>query len=223
MQNPMRRPRNHDAAPSNRDLERQRKSDGGVLNKGARGHLVAMAGEFAGTVMFLYFAFAGTQIANTIGEVPSLQQLLFISLSFGFSLAVTAWSFYRISGGLFNPAVRIVREFRDVHSSLTFHIGNVWHGYHRHPSTYAWSPSFSCPDARWYGRCRTCCLHVPWAIGGPDEVDARHLDHAGAIYRNVRDRRIGFHHPDVGCREEQSYFHSPRWNRSCIVRCRAWM
>jgi aquaporin related protein len=30
---------------------------------------------------------------------------LYISLSFGFSLMVNAWIFFRISGGLFNPAV----------------------------------------------------------------------------------------------------------------------
>jgi hypothetical protein len=108
MQNPLRRPKGNGAAPSGRDLERQKKNDGGVLDKGVRGHLVAMSGEFVGTVMFLYFAFAGTQIANTIAPVPNLNQLMFISLSFGFSLAVTAWAFYRISGGLFNPAVRIL-------------------------------------------------------------------------------------------------------------------
>jgi len=107
MQNPLRRPKGNGAAPSNRDLEHQKNGKDGVLDKGVRGHLVAMSGEFVGTVMFLYFAFAGTQIANTIEPVPNLNQLLFISLSFGFSLAVTAWAFYRISGGLFNPAVRI--------------------------------------------------------------------------------------------------------------------
>jgi aquaporin related protein len=31
--------------------------------------------------------------------------LLYISLVFGFSLGVNIWVFYRISGGLFNPAV----------------------------------------------------------------------------------------------------------------------
>ena len=106
MQNPLRRPRGDGPAPNNRDLERNRKADAGILDKGVRGHLVAMSGEFVGTVMFLYFAFAATQIANTIGPVPNLNQLLFISLAFGFSLLVTAWVFYRISGGLFNPAVR---------------------------------------------------------------------------------------------------------------------
>jgi aquaporin related protein len=73
-----------------------------------------MCGEFVGTVLFLYFALSGTQVANsipssdgrTIKQVGSNpQQLQYIALSFGFSLAVNAWVFYRISGGLFNPAV----------------------------------------------------------------------------------------------------------------------
>ena len=68
-----------------------------------------MSGEFVGTTLFLFFAFAATQIANTLTppDAPNLQQLMFISLAFGFSLAVTAWVFYRVSGGLFNPAVRL--------------------------------------------------------------------------------------------------------------------
>ena len=111
MQNPLRRPKGNGSAPSNRDLERNKNAEGGVLGQGIRGHLVAMSGEFVGTVMFLYFAFAATQIANTIAPVPNLNQLMFISLAFGISLLVTAWGFYRISGGLFNPAVRIVAYF----------------------------------------------------------------------------------------------------------------
>lgn len=72
-----------------------------------RGHLVAAASEFVGTTMFLWFAFAGTQAAALDGTTAtSLDGLLFISLSFGFSLMVTVWAHYRISGGLFNPAVR---------------------------------------------------------------------------------------------------------------------
>ncbi|TVY38428.1 Aquaporin [Lachnellula occidentalis] len=82
-----------------------------------RGHIVAAIGELAGTIFFLFFAFAGTQVANissntnTNGEITTTvaqknpAQLLYISLSFGFSLAVNAWVFFRISGGLFNPAV----------------------------------------------------------------------------------------------------------------------
>ncbi|KAL8867982.1 MAG: hypothetical protein Q9174_005298 [Haloplaca sp. 1 TL-2023] len=69
-----------------------------------------MLGEFTGTFLFLFFAFAGTQVANTkepdasISSSPDPASLLYISLCFGFSLAVNAWVFFRISGGLFNPA-----------------------------------------------------------------------------------------------------------------------
>ena len=74
-------------------------------NTDVRGHFIAMSGEFVGTFLFLWHALAATQIAgNTTGADP-LVKLLFISMSFGFSLATTAWVFYRVSGGLFNPAV----------------------------------------------------------------------------------------------------------------------
>jgi len=93
--------------------------------------IVAMVGEFIGTFLFLYvplppdpwgnqihdsftdfksrfFAFAGVGVANlgtpTDGTV-SITMLMYISVAFGFSLMVNAWAFYRISGGLFNPAV----------------------------------------------------------------------------------------------------------------------
>jgi aquaporin related protein len=71
-------------------------------------------GEFLGTFLFLFFAFAGAQVANEAetltgsdAPTPSIGALLYISLSFGFSLAVCAWVFFRISGGLFNPAVTL--------------------------------------------------------------------------------------------------------------------
>ena len=88
-----------------------------LLPKSFRGHFVAMCGEFAGTFFFLFFAFSGTQVANTQDRTQSDDettistqaanpaQLLYIALCFGFSLAVNAWVFFRISGGLFNPAV----------------------------------------------------------------------------------------------------------------------
>lgn len=49
--------------------------------------------------------------ATTAGEQGSTaaavntSSLLYIALAFGFSLAVNAWIFFRVSGGLFNPAV----------------------------------------------------------------------------------------------------------------------
>jgi aquaporin related protein len=75
----------------------------------ARHMFISCLGEFVGTFLFLFFAFAATQVANSLlGDNPmSLAALMYISLAFGFSLAVNVWIFFRISGGLFNPAVRI--------------------------------------------------------------------------------------------------------------------
>jgi len=74
--------------------------------------IISMLGEFVGTALFLFFAFAGTQVANTptngvVDDPASTATLLYISLAFGFSLLVNVWIFFRISGGLFNPAVCI--------------------------------------------------------------------------------------------------------------------
>ncbi|KAL8830011.1 MAG: hypothetical protein Q9191_001675, partial [Dirinaria sp. TL-2023a] len=86
----------------------------GFLPDSVRNHFIAMVGEFVGTFTFLFFAFTGTAVANsqtqgatttTIAQGSNPAQLLYISLCFGFSLAVNAWIFFRISGGLFNPAV----------------------------------------------------------------------------------------------------------------------
>ncbi|KAF2476249.1 aquaporin-like protein [Lindgomyces ingoldianus] len=72
---------------------------------------ISMLGEFVGTSLFLFFAFAGTQVANMLAAGPSsppgTSALLYIALAFGFSLTVNVWIFFRISGGLFNPAVTV--------------------------------------------------------------------------------------------------------------------
>ncbi|KAK3337671.1 aquaporin-like protein [Cercophora scortea] len=80
-----------------------------------RTHIVAFLGEFVGTFMFLFFAFAGTQVANTPppsdtpGAVapPNAANLIFIALAFGTSLMANVWAFYRVTGGLFNPSVTL--------------------------------------------------------------------------------------------------------------------
>ncbi|KAF2017664.1 aquaporin-like protein [Aaosphaeria arxii CBS 175.79] len=89
------------------------------MNSNAKNHFVAFVGEFVGTTMFLFFAFSGTQVANigsgasdsktTTGADTgfSPQVLLYIALVFAFSLMVNVWIFFRISGGLFNPAVTL--------------------------------------------------------------------------------------------------------------------
>ncbi len=57
--------------------------------------------------MFLLFAFGGTNVANTFPDSDAPARLLYISLSFGMSLAVNAWIFFRVSGGMLNPAVTL--------------------------------------------------------------------------------------------------------------------
>lgn len=79
-------------------------------------NIVAGLGEFVGTFLFLFLAFAGTQIANTPAPtapagsafpLPNTSNLMFISVVFGFSLMANVWAFYRVCGGLFNPAVAL--------------------------------------------------------------------------------------------------------------------
>lgn len=59
-----------------------------------RSELVAFLGEFVWTFLFLFFAFAGTQVANMVAAVNPIAGphnatvLLYIALSFGFSLTV---------------------------------------------------------------------------------------------------------------------------------------
>ena len=84
-------------------------------------------GEFIGTTLFLFMAFAGSQIAFVVtgsvdrsgsggidGDLTAsldallvLQRTLYVSVSFGLSLMVAVWVFWRISGGVFNPAVSL--------------------------------------------------------------------------------------------------------------------
>lgn len=74
-------------------------------------YIVSTLGEFCGTVLFLFFAYAGVQVGkSSLGGDPAttseyLVFLLFGATSFGASLAINVWIFYRVSGGLFNPAV----------------------------------------------------------------------------------------------------------------------
>jgi aquaporin related protein len=103
------------------------------MGSNAKNHFVAFVGEFVGTTMFLFFAFSGTQVANigssaadnsTTGEATgfSPDKLLYIALVFSFSLMVNVWVFFRISGGLFNPAVTfammLVRAIPPVRSAM---------------------------------------------------------------------------------------------------------
>jgi aquaporin related protein len=117
---PFFRPRNASSGPSSAP-------ENGFVPSKIKNHFVAWLGEFVGcvlrsdpllgqmltghdrTFMFLFFAFSATQVGNEgaspLSQAPNTSVLLYISLAFGFSLAVNVWCFYRITGGLFNPAV----------------------------------------------------------------------------------------------------------------------
>jgi len=113
--------REHDRHSHNKHGHARRRHSW-ITNKW-RNELVAMVAEFAGTFMFLFFAFGGTSVANTaafysdaatagqqgnsISQAPNTGVLLYISLIFGFSLMVNVWVFFRVSGGLFNPVVSL--------------------------------------------------------------------------------------------------------------------
>lgn len=91
----------------------------GFLPNTVRNHFVAFLGEFCGTFLFLFLAFSATQVANaaatatadaaggkqsqSLAQAPNASTLLYIALAFGFSLAVNAWAFFRISGGKQRP------------------------------------------------------------------------------------------------------------------------
>lgn len=89
---------------------------GGRRNS-TRNHIIGMVGEFCGTFLFLFFAFGGAQIAiiasqatspgEAVEKAPNTPNLLYISMAFGCSLAINVWAFYRISGGMLNPAVSL--------------------------------------------------------------------------------------------------------------------
>ncbi|KAG9104418.1 Aquaporin-4 [Ceratobasidium sp. 370] len=103
------------------------KTDSKSLFGNLREDVHAAALEFTGTVLFLLLGLGGIQAAafsnkaslqaaangnagtadgaQSVNQVASIEQLLYISVSMGLSLLVSVWFFYRVTGGVFNPAV----------------------------------------------------------------------------------------------------------------------
>jgi glycerol uptake facilitator-like aquaporin len=93
-----------------------------------RSELTIFAGEFIGTFMFLFLAFAGTQIATKsatinlnagqdLNRVQEVSMLLYISFAFGAALAVNVCIFADVSGAMFNPAVSVHIVLPTTHNS----------------------------------------------------------------------------------------------------------
>jgi hypothetical protein len=91
-------------------------------NRGGQGptlvrtEIPVFLGEFIGTFMFLFLAFAGTQIAITSATinpevapdsnpVQEVSKLLYIAFAFSGALAINVAMFADVSGAMFNPAV----------------------------------------------------------------------------------------------------------------------
>ena len=157
-----------------------------------RGHLVAMSGEFVGTILFLWFALSATQVTAMTnpdpGQTPS--NILFIALAFGFSLAVNAWSFYRISGGLFNPAVVLGMV---VSGSLPLMRG-----------------VFLLPAQIIGGIIAAALVQCMF----PGDVGTSLTVLAPAVHRDVPHRPARVHHPHARGRETSSYVPGSRGDRT---------
>ncbi|KAJ4263627.1 Aquaporin-1 [Fusarium torreyae] len=89
------------------------RKQGDALSNRVRNAIVVVLGEFCGTFMFLLLSFIGAQTALVTNNAsdPSAPlepfSLMYIAASFGTALAVNVWIFYRVSGGMFNPAVTL--------------------------------------------------------------------------------------------------------------------
>lgn len=76
-------------------------------------HFIAAAGEFVGTFLFLFTGYlihamsVGFAPESATGGGNTNQTVVFIAIGYGFSLLVAAWVLYRVSGGLFNPAITL--------------------------------------------------------------------------------------------------------------------
>jgi len=62
--------------------------------------------EFVGTAFFLLIGLGGIQAAAS-NEGSGVEKTMFVATSMGLSLLTSAWLFYRITGGLFNPNISL--------------------------------------------------------------------------------------------------------------------
>lgn len=86
--------------------------------KNIRSDLLAASGEFIGTIAFLLVGLGGIQAAATSNRAglpdiatkaatPTIEHLMYTSVSMGLSLLFSAWIFFRATGAAFNPNVSL--------------------------------------------------------------------------------------------------------------------
>lgn len=135
-----------------------------TIPNGVRNEIIAATGEFVGTFMFLFMGFVAAQVAldtssGSIGPkptspAPAVGTMLYIAFAFGISLLVNAWVFFRVSGGMFNPAVCPSCPV----SLQSHHPDNLSHSGHLGPRTQrVGDAAESCNFHRGPAGCRYLC------------------------------------------------------------------
>ena len=134
--------------------------------------------------------------AGSTASTANTSNLLYIALSFGFSLAVNAWIFFRVSGGLFNPAVSLgmvlvgaLQPLRGALLTFSQILGGIT------VSLTLWRKTPTVP----YGRATVLIKlgrshhrrHHPWHAQRPDQARRRHQRRAGLVHRDVPDFVVG--------------------------------
>lgn len=156
--------------------------------------------------MFLWLSLAGTQ-RTALQTDPTLSLLadFYICLVFGLSLAVCAWAFYRISGGLFNPAVSahhtpnpdILVGFQTDHGR---NLGDDWYAGLGRPALRTGPVHLPSSDPGWHDSSSACLVHVSWShLGYKHRLDPGHFDRSGFVHRSIYDCSSRLHYP-YACR-----------------------
>jgi len=191
--------------------------------------------RFVGTFLFLFFAFSATQVANAasageagggstssaatggsgdggITQAPNTASLSYIALAFGFSLAVNAWVFFRVSGGLFNPAVTLgmalIGSLGWIRATLIF-IAQIL-------GSLAASGQLSVSTTLGGGTSvvQGLCKYSP-CCGARALLTVRPVS-----YRDVLDSPARHHHLPTRCGEAQGNVLGTHWHRTFPVHCR---
>lgn len=155
--------------------------------------------------MFLFFAFAGTQVANIgAGETTSTTNsdngfspivLLYIAVSFGFSLMVNVWIFFRISGGE-SPSAALSCQICNLATHL---LTTITHNRPLQPSSHPRHdngekhnlrprrPSPTRPDKRIPPSLSPGPRLISHASKRPDHTLQRHISRTWRLYRSSSD------------------------------------
>ncbi|TFK73288.1 aquaporin-like protein [Pluteus cervinus] len=82
------------------------------LTPSLKNDIAAAILEFIGTTFFLLFGLGGIQATtgeDSVSKVATgnIDRIFYISTAMGMSLLVSAWLFFRVTGGLFNPNISL--------------------------------------------------------------------------------------------------------------------